>query len=92
MANAKSIFDQLKKLGGKVTSKGATTYEGQSVVALEGGAANGTLYVANSGTPYPVALVKTGSSGGAITFGSWNASVTLAAPKGALDFSHLSGG
>lgn len=93
VADAKSIFDQLKTSApGKLTNTGATTYKGQSVIAIDGGAANGTFYVANSGTPYPVALVKTGSSGGAITFDSWNASVTLTAPKGAIDFSHLSGG
>jgi hypothetical protein len=91
VVNAKSIFDQIKTSAGKVTKEGTKTYKGQNVVALNGGSgsSNGTLYVANSGTPYPVALLKTGAGGGSVTFDSWNDSVTLTAPKGALDLSTL---
>lgn len=91
-SSAKAIFGQLKSgAGSQLTNDGATTYKGQSAVALNGGAKNGTLYVAATGTPYPVALVKTGSDGGTITFSAWNEPVTLTAPTNVLDFSKLTG-
>ena len=90
IANSKSFFD-LTSNHGTFTNKGATTYKGQSVVAING-TTQGTLYVAATGTAYPVAIVKTGAGAGAsITFDNWNQSVTLTAPSGAIDFSHLPG-
>jgi hypothetical protein len=90
LANQKS-FLKLLKSHGKLENQGETTYKGQSVVAINDTTQGGTLYVAASGTPYPVALVKSGNSGGTITFDKWNEPVTLTAPQGALDFSHLTG-
>ena len=91
-ADSKSLFDSLSSSGGAIANKGATTYKGQSVVNIYGGPTNGTLYVAATGTPYPVAIAKTGSGeGGAITFDNWNESVTLTAPSGAIDSSQLGG-
>ena len=72
-------------------NNGETTYKGQSVLALYDGASNGTLYVRATGTPYPVALVKTGSSGGAVAFGGWNHAVTLKAPKNVLAYTQVGG-
>jgi len=60
-------------------------------VAIVDTTKGGTLYVAASGTPYPVALVKSGNSAGSIEFSNWNQSVTLTAPKGALDLSQFGG-
>lgn len=91
-ASPKALFDQLQSgADASLKNNGATTYKGQDVVALDDGAKNGTLYVSSTGTPYPVALVKTGSGGGAITFSEWNKPVSLTAPANALDFSHLAG-
>ncbi len=90
-ANSKSLFDSIATNHGAITNKGATTYQGQSVVNLLDTTKNSSLYVAATGTPYPAALVKSGTSGGAITFGDWNSAVTLTAPSGALDFSKLGG-
>ena len=86
LTNANSFFKMLNKHG-KLANKGETTYKGQSVVAIDDTTQGGTLYVAASGTPYPVALVKNkGSRAGAVSFDNWNQSVTLTPPKGALDF------
>ncbi len=91
-SSPKAIFDQLQSgADSHLKNNGATMYKGQSVVALDDGAKNGTLYVSATGTPYPVALVKTGSGGGTITFGDWSQPVSLAAPANVLDFSHLIG-
>jgi hypothetical protein len=94
VANDKTLFDQLASEHGKLENQGATTYKSQSVVAIhDTGKPGSTLYVAASGTPYPVALVKTkGRTGGTITFDKWNEPVKLTAPKGALDLSQLGSG
>ena len=90
LTDSKSFFDSLGSISGTATNKGATTYKGQNVVEIDN---QGKLYVANTGTPYPVAAVATGvGAGGTITFDNWNKSVTLTAPAGALDFSNLAGG
>ena len=91
LANEKKLFDKLR-VHGKLTNQGATTYKSQSVVAIYNARKHSTLYVAASGTPYPVAFVKTEQpNAGALTFDDWNKSVTLTAPKGALDLSQFGG-
>ena len=91
LANEKKLFDKLKTHG-KLTNKGATTYKGQSVVAIYDPKQHTTLYVAAAGKPYPAALVKTQQpKAGALAFDDWNKSVTLSAPKGALDLSQFGG-
>jgi hypothetical protein len=93
LTDDKQFFDQLTAAPGKTVNKGETTYNGESVVAVFDSKENGTLYVAASGTPYPVALVKTDphSTGGKLSFDGWNQSVELTAPKGALDISKFGG-
>ena len=51
----------------------------------------GTLDVATTGKPYPIQIRKSGKGGGKISFDRWNAPVTLAAPKNAIDLSQLQG-
>jgi hypothetical protein len=75
--------------GHHTLTKGAeTTANGQKVIALKDGANGGTLYVATTGTPYPVELVSPGNGKqGKVTFDQWNTTVTITAPKGAIDLS-----
>ncbi len=89
-SDPKALFDRLKAgADAALTNSGVTTYQGQSVIALDDGVKNGTLYVAAAGQPYPVALVKTGSDGGSISFSGWNAQVPLIAPAHALDVTRV---
>lgn len=91
-ANPNSLFKSLTNSHGRLENKGDTTYKGQSVVAIHDTTQGGTLYVASTGTPYPVALIKVGGKeSGSLTFDNWNQSVTLTAPKGALDLSQFGG-
>jgi hypothetical protein len=70
--------------------KGATTtVDGHEVVALTDTAKGGTLYVSTTGKPYPVRVIKQGSTGGQIVFGGWNEPVSLAAPANAVDLTQL---
>jgi hypothetical protein len=76
---------------GKLENGGETTFKGQKVVAIKDTTKGGTLYVAATGTPYPVAIVG-GEDQGTITFDNWNDTVTIAAPKGAVDMNKLGAG
>jgi hypothetical protein len=67
-----------------------TTYKGQKAIAIDDTAKHGTLYVAATGPPYPVAIVNSGASEpGTVTFDDWNTTVSIVAPKGAIDLSKL---
>jgi hypothetical protein len=95
-------FSQLTNLGklvgstlaahGALTRGTSATVDGQKVVGVTDTAKGGTLYVATTGTPYPVALVKTGSSGGKIVFDRWNKPVTLAPPANSVNINQLQSG
>jgi hypothetical protein len=77
---------------GKLANDGKTTFKGDQVVAIRDTSDNSKLYVAATGTPYPVALVGgKASQSGTITFGDWNKHVSLKAPNGAIDISKLGG-
>jgi hypothetical protein len=83
------LFTSLFSSKDSVKNKGKTTLNGMSVVAIEDTTKSGTLYVAATGTPYPVAIRQNGQD--KLKFDGWNASVTLATPKGAVDMSKLTG-
>lgn len=76
---------------GTVVNKGETEYNKAKVVQIDDTTQGGTLYVAATGTPYPVALVG-GKQKGSITFDKWDETVSIAAPKDAIDISKLGAG
>ena len=59
-----------------------TTIDGQKVIELKekGKLYTGAIYVATTGAPYPVAIVKHGRESGQTTFSGWNKPVSLIAP------------
>ncbi len=68
---------------GKIEKGGTKTYRNKTVIVLkEAGSSGGSLYVATSGKPYPVAIVSpNGGQEGAIVFDQWNRRVSISAPK-----------
>jgi hypothetical protein len=86
------LFDKVAAHHGKLANDGAKTFKGQQVVEIRDTSDNSKLYVAATGTPYPVAIVggKKGQSG-TITFADWNKSLSVSAPKDAIDISKLGG-
>lgn len=72
---------------GKLTNLGERTYKGQEVVAIKDSKDGSILYVAATGTPFPVGGVGAGSLG----FEDWNKKVSVSAPKGAVDISQFGG-
>ena len=76
---------------GKLTNKGETTYQGQKAVEiLDKSADGGSLFVAAEGKPYPLAIQspQEGKSG-SVTFDEWDQTVSISAPKDAVDMSKL---
>ena len=92
LTDINALFGKVAANHGKLANDGAKTFKGQKVAAIRDTSDNSKLYVAATGKPYPVAIVggKKGQSG-TITFGDWNESVSLSAPKGAVDISKLGG-
>lgn len=88
-----ALFAGISANHGKLENKGATAFQGQRVVEIRDTSDNSKLFVAATGKPYPVAIVggKKNASG-TVSFGDWNANVSLAAPPNALDISQLGGG
>ena len=64
---------------------------GHKVIAVNDKSNGGTLYVATTGKPYPIEIVKSGSDGGRVEFDRFNQPVTLTPPANAIDVSKLSG-
>jgi hypothetical protein len=92
LTNIGLLLGKVSSSHGKLVNDGKTTYKGADVVAIRDRSDNSKLYVAATGTPYPVAIVggKKGLSG-TITFGDWNKPVSLSAPSGAIDISKVGG-
>ncbi len=77
---------------GALKREGTTTIAGRSAVGVADLARGGTLYVAATGTPYPLEIVDRGAAGGRVVFDRWNQPVTLAAPAHPINIKQLQGG
>lgn len=85
------FFDNALGNHGTLQKTGTTTVHGVPVVGVKDTTKGGILYVATSGTAFPIEVTKGGSSGGTLTFDQWNQPVTLTAPPNAVDISKLKG-
>lgn len=88
LTDKKQFFQGVLGQHGKVENKGETDYHGTKAVEIRDTTQGGSLFVAATGTPYPVAL-EGGRQQGSITFSDWNGSESIEAPKGAVDLSSL---
>jgi len=86
------LIDATLAAHGTLSSAPAARIDGQPVVGVSDSAKSGTLYVAATGRPYPLEIVKTGQDAGKITFDRWNKAVKLVPPAGAIDASQLQSG
>lgn len=89
LTNFGKLLDQTLASQGALTKGPTSTVLGQAAIELRGPAKSGSLYVATTGQPYPLQIVKRGSETGHVSFTGWNQSVQLAAPAGAIDLSQL---
>jgi hypothetical protein len=88
-----TFFSGTLRSHGRLAKAGTRTYKSRKVIAIDDtGSSGGTLYVAASGPPYPYAILgPNGGKQGAIDFSDWNKTVTIEAPKGAVDLSGVTG-
>jgi hypothetical protein len=89
LTNFSQLLDQTLSSHGTLAKGATSTVAGQPVIELRDTSHNGSLFVATTGKPYPVQIVKHGSETGHISFTNWNQPVSLAAPAGAIDLSQL---
>lgn len=100
LASLASLTDLRQLLNTTLAAHGAlvkgasTTVGGRKVLGLTDTAKGGTLYVATTGPPYPIAITTGGARAGRIAFDDWNAivSVTAPAPASTLDITQLQSG
>jgi hypothetical protein len=80
LTNMQLLFGKVLLSHGSLQKLGTTSVNGQQVVGVRDSKAGGILYVATTGRPYPVEVVKRGSGAGRIVFDRINRPVDLAAP------------
>jgi hypothetical protein len=77
---------------GALTSAGTATINGQQAVGVTDTSKKGTLWVAATGTPYPLEIAKGGTGAGKVSFDRWNQPVTLTPPPNPININQLQNG
>jgi hypothetical protein len=89
LTNFGQLIDQSLTSQGTLAKGATTTVAGAPAIELRDTSHDGSLFVASTGKPYPIEIVKHGSETGHITFTDWHQPVSLSAPSGAIDLSQL---
>lgn len=89
LTDTTALFGLLRRSHGKLKVDGVTSYAGTQAIELVDTSDHSKLYVAATGTPYPVAITGPTKAAGAIKFGDWNEKVSITAPKGAIDLAKI---
>jgi hypothetical protein len=88
LTNLRTLSDAALAAHGRLRSGAAKLIGGRPAVSVDDLSSGGTLYVAATGNPYPLRLLR-GASGGTISFDRWDRPVTLTAPPNAISISRL---
>ncbi len=98
LASLSTLTDMQQFFSGALDSHGAltkgaeSTVNSQKVIAIKDNAKGGTLFIATTGKPYPTELQSPADGkDGTVNFDGWDKTVTIVAPKGAIDISKLKG-
>jgi hypothetical protein len=89
LTNLSKILGQTLVSSGPISKGSSTTINGQPAIELTDSAKAGSLFVATTGQPFPLQIIKRGAEPGRVTFSAWNKPVTLTPPASALDLSQL---
>ncbi|HEY4810471.1 MAG TPA: hypothetical protein VIH71_05365 [Solirubrobacteraceae bacterium] len=91
LVDLSKVIDSTLQDHGPLSSAGTTTVNGQKAVGVTDRAKDGTLYVAATGVPYPLEIVKSGrgTSAGKLVFDRWNAPVTFSPPTASINVKQL---
>jgi hypothetical protein len=91
LTNLDNLVATTLEAHGTLSRAGTMTVGGEPAVGVRDRGKGGTLYVASTGSPFPLEIVE-GGSGGKIVFDRWNEAVTLEAPVGAININQLRSG
>jgi hypothetical protein len=89
LTNLRELLGTLLSAHGSLSRARSAKVAGQTAIAVTDRSVGGTLYVANSGTPYPLAIVQRGTRHGKLSFSKWNQPVSLEPPVGAINIKQL---
>jgi hypothetical protein len=92
LTDLRQLFDTAFAHHGTLAKSGTTTIGGQKVVGVSDTSKGGTLYVATTGSAYPIQVVGAATNVGKISFDRWNERVPLAQPANAIDITQLQSG
>lgn len=81
LATTQGLVGQLLGKHGKLSRAGRTTVDGHPAVGVIDRTQGGTLFVATTGRPYPLEIVKRGANGGYVKFTGFNQPVTITPPS-----------
>ncbi|HWF50557.1 MAG TPA: hypothetical protein VG294_07955 [Solirubrobacteraceae bacterium] len=87
LSNLHALLSTVLSTHGALTKTGTSTINGQNAVGVRDSAQGGTLYVATTGKPYPLEIVKKGGQGGRIVLNEFDQPVSLTPPPNAIDIS-----
>jgi hypothetical protein len=88
LTNINAFVSQALKPEGTISKGGETTVGGQKAIQLKS-SRGGSLYVAETGKPYPIEFKGGGGSSGTLLLSDWGAVTAPTAPKNAIDISSL---
>jgi hypothetical protein len=86
------LIDTTLASHGTLVLGSTSTVEGQKAIEVKDTSQGGVLYVASTGSPYPVEISKGGGRGGKIIFNRWNKPVSITAPANAININELQRG
>ncbi|MDQ6804228.1 MAG: hypothetical protein M3065_04540 [Actinomycetota bacterium] len=89
LSNLHALLGTVLSTHGNLTKAGTTTIKGQNAIGVRDTSQGGTLYVATTGKPYPLEILKSGGQGGRIVLGNFDRPVTLTPPANAIDISQF---
>ncbi len=92
LTNLSKLLDTALASHGTLAKGAAKTIDGQKTVAVTDTSRGGTLYVAATGTPYPLEIARGGGESGKVVLDRWDQPVALSAPAGAIDIGKLQKG
>jgi hypothetical protein len=92
LTDLRRLVDMALAINGTPARTGTATVGGQKAVGVTNGSKSGTLYIAATGQPYPIAVTEGGASNGRITLDRWNEPLSLTPPANAIDVTKLQSG
>jgi len=89
LTDLRTFMRQALSVHGPLRRARDATVAGKMAIGVTDGARGGTLYVAATGTPYPLAIVEHGRTHGELSFNKWNQPVSLEPPADAINIKQL---